>query len=81
MLTTTRFAFAVGVFIGLAVGIPAGAIVVDVASATPLPACQFEDGNPDGTACTWTDPDTGRQFHVEAHPYGEPACRDICLGA
>lgn len=51
------------------------------ADPTPLPACQFSDGNPDGSACTWTDPATGEAFQVQAHTYGDPNCRDICLGA
>lgn len=39
------------------------------APPAPLPACAFEDGNPDGTACLWTDPDTGRQFFVNSENY------------
>ncbi|CAN5353219.1 hypothetical protein BH11ACT6_BH11ACT6_01790 [soil metagenome] len=50
-------------------------------AAPPLPSCQFEDGNTDGSACDWTDPDTGAIFRVESHNYGDPACKDICLGA
>lgn len=85
-LTTTRLAFAGGLFIGVILGIGTGAAIADVtASAEPwvpaLPACQFEDGNPDGSACDWTDPDTGAVFHVESHNYRDPACSDICLGA
>lgn len=41
----------------------------DQASAAPLPACQFEDGSPNGQPCIWTDPDTGRQFYVDSEGY------------
>jgi hypothetical protein len=37
----------------------------DQANAAPLPACQYEDGQP----CMWTDPDTGRQFYVDSEGY------------
>lgn len=35
-----------------------------------LPACQFEDGNPDGSTCTWTDKDTGKTYTVDSSNYG-----------
>lgn len=41
----------------------------DQAGAGPLPACQYEDGNPDGLPCTWTDPGTGRQLYVDSSNY------------
>lgn len=63
-----RVAFAAGLFIGLCVGIPSGAAIV-TASAYALPACQYEDGNPDGQPCSWTDPDTGRAFYVDSANY------------
>lgn len=47
----------------LALGVPMQAAPV------ALPACQFEDGNPDGQPCTWTDPDTGRAFYVDPANY------------
>jgi len=69
MLTTTqRIAFTAGLFVGIVVGIPAGAAIA-TASAAQLPACAYEDGNTDGTACTWTDPDTGRGFYVDSANY------------
>ena len=34
-----------------------------------LPACQYEDGNPDGEPCFWTDPDTGRKYYVTSEEY------------
>ncbi|BBY60325.1 hypothetical protein [Mycolicibacterium sarraceniae] len=46
------------------------------ATATPatptldgLPTCQQEDGNPDGAACAWTDPDTGTRYRVDSADY------------
>ena len=71
---------AIGALLGAAIGIPIGPAIIS-AAADPLPTCQHEDGNPDGTACDWTDPNTGATFHVQAHTYGAPECRDICLGA
>lgn len=35
----------------------------------PWPACQYEDGNPDGTECAWADPDTGAVFWVDSSNY------------
>ena len=35
------------------------------ASAT----CFYEDGNPDGNACVWTDPDTGAVMWVDSSEY------------
>lgn len=44
-----------------------------LASASPgpqvLPPCQYEDGNPDGTYCFWTDPDTGTGYYVDSENY------------
>lgn len=46
------------------------------AAATPtqpadhLAPCQYEDGNVDGTACTWVDPDTGNRYRVDSENYG-----------
>lgn len=68
-----------GIAIGAAIGVPIGPAIITAQATTP--ACAFEDGNPDGTACDWTDPDTGTVFHVQAHTYGDPRCLDICLGA
>ena len=42
-----------------------------VAAADALPACQYEDGNTDGSECLWRDPDTGREFYVESSNYRE----------
>lgn len=36
---------------------------------TTLPACVYEDGNTNGQPCTWTDPDTGRQYWVDSANY------------
>lgn len=69
MLTTHRVLFSVGLLVGAALGLPAGAVVVVDASAAPLPACQYEDGNPDGSACMWTDPDTGAAYFVDSANY------------
>jgi hypothetical protein len=48
-------------------------IVAPIASAQtywlPLPACEFEDGNPDGRPCLWIDPDTGNGYYVESDNY------------
>lgn len=41
----------------------------DQASAGPLPACQYEDGNPDGLPCAWVDPHTGNVFIVTSENY------------
>jgi hypothetical protein len=37
-----------------------------VAHTEPTTSCQYEDGNPDGTPCRWTDPDTGTQYRVNS---------------
>lgn len=49
----------------------AAAIALARIPTTPvaLPACQYEDGNTDGQACTWTDPDTGRAYFVDSANY------------
>lgn len=39
--------------------------------APPLGACAYEDGNPDGTPCVWTDPDTGTTYLVDSTNYRE----------
>jgi hypothetical protein len=31
--------------------------------------CVQEDGNTDGTACVWTDPDTGTEYWVDSSNY------------
>lgn len=50
-----------------------GALVLPVPAAAQtapqLGSCQHEDGNTDGTACLWTDPDTGTVFHVDSQNY------------
>jgi hypothetical protein len=46
-----------------------------VAHTEPTTSCQYEDGNPDGTPCRWTDPDTGTQYRVNSDNYradGDP---------
>jgi len=35
----------------------------------PIPACQYEDGNPDGKPCFWTDPDTGDEYYQDGSNY------------
>lgn len=37
--------------------------------AYALPVCQYEDGNPDGSACVWTDPGTGTAYFVKSENY------------
>ena len=44
-------------------------IAAPVASAQPLPACQYEDGNVDGQPCLWVDPDTGYGYYVDSANY------------
>lgn len=34
-----------------------------------LPVCLYEDGNPDGLPCVWTDPDTGNAYVVVSESY------------
>lgn len=34
-----------------------------------LPACQYEDGNPNGKPCVWTDPDTGNTYVLDGSEY------------
>ncbi len=51
-------------------GVPAVAYAEPVA---PLPVCQYEDGNPDGQPCVWTDPDTGTEYDVSSENYREGA--------
>lgn len=34
-----------------------------------LARCQYEDGNPDGLPCIWTDPDTGDGYWVGSEDY------------
>jgi hypothetical protein len=36
---------------------------------TPTVVCQFEDGNPDGSPCVWTDPGTGATYDVDSSNY------------
>lgn len=80
-MPNTRTTLLAAALITAAIGAPLAGPTIAIASAHQLPACQHEDGNPDGTACDWTDPNTGAIFHVQAHTYGAPECRDICLGA
>jgi hypothetical protein len=34
-----------------------------------VPACAYEDGNPDGMPCLWTDPDTSTRYYVTSENY------------
>lgn len=34
-----------------------------------LVRCQYEDGNPDGLPCVWTDPDTGDLYYNDGSNY------------
>ncbi|QFG10455.1 hypothetical protein KIV65_gp12 [Mycobacterium phage Anthony] len=34
-----------------------------------MPPCLYEDGNPDGYECLWTDPDTGSTYYVDSANY------------
>lgn len=52
----------------------ATAVALSQSPASPAPvapdvACQHEDGNTDGTACVWTDPDTGTEYWVDSSNY------------
>jgi hypothetical protein len=59
------------VAIGLVIGVTGAAAVA--AAVAPvyekLPACVEEDGNTDGKACWWTDPDTGTRYYVTSENY------------
>lgn len=37
------------------------------ADAAPPPNCQYEDGNPDGNPCVWTN--DGQSFYVTSENY------------
>jgi len=39
------------------------------APANALSACAYEDGNPDGAVCIWTDPDTATTYAVDSANY------------
>ncbi|QZH63423.1 hypothetical protein K1X22_01275 [Mycolicibacterium farcinogenes] len=58
--------------VAVAVTLSAAALL-GAASALATPAaevpCQYEDGNPDGVPCTWTDPDTGTRYWVSSENY------------
>lgn len=56
------------VWLAMAGGIGLAATIF-APDALALPACQFEDGNPDGQPCQWTDPDTGRSYYVSSEAY------------
>lgn len=43
--------------------------LIAMAPQAPAPQCTYEDGNPDGTACIWTDPDTGTPYPVDSENY------------
>ncbi len=46
------------------------ATAVLVASPTSaVTPCAYEDGNPDGTQCIWTDPDMGTAYSVDSANY------------
>lgn len=55
-------------FAGLAIGIALGGsgiyslIMHNNLNYIQLPTCRYEDGNPDGMPCVWTDPDTGNKY-------------------
>lgn len=34
-----------------------------------LPSCPYEDGNPLGLPCEWTDPDTGTRYYTPSDNY------------
>ncbi|MGV9797410.1 hypothetical protein ACWDTP_05055 [Mycobacterium sp. NPDC003449] len=38
-------------------------------TVTPLPPCQYEDGNPDGQPCMWTSPRTGQSYYNDGSNY------------
>lgn len=47
------------------IGLP----TITEATAQALPVCQEEDGNTDGTPCTWTNPRTGISYDVDSSNY------------
>lgn len=50
-----------------------GMILVDRYDGHPevTKVCQFEDGDPSGEPCLWTDPDTGKVYVVDSSNYKE----------
>lgn len=36
---------------------------------TPHTVCEYEDGNTNGTPCTWTNPRTGIAYDVDSRNY------------
>lgn len=46
-----------------------GSAPIASAQPEPLPACQFEDGNPDGLPCMWTSPRTGLAYYNDGSNY------------
>ena len=55
----------------LAAGLALGFLAAPhgVVQAEPTTSCPYEDGDPDGTPCMWTDPDTGAQYYVNSDNY------------
>lgn len=43
-----------------------------IVASSLLPACQYEDGNPGGMPCIWTDPDTGDRYLNDGRNYRNP---------
>jgi hypothetical protein len=55
----------------LAAGLALGFLAAPhgVVQAEPTTSCPYEDGDPDGTPCMWTDPDPGAQYYVNSDNY------------
>jgi len=54
----------------IALAVTAGALLGAVwVGPDASAAWMYEDGNPDGTECVWTDPDTGNPYYVDSSNY------------
>ncbi|WP_131588735.1 hypothetical protein [Mycolicibacterium phlei] len=64
---------AVSTLIGAAIG---ASVVYGSPTTAAVPACIYEDGNPDGLPCIWVDPDTGAQYYNDGSNYYRGAAGD-----
>ena len=46
-----------------------GPVVALASSSAPMRACEYSDGNRDGSGCTYTDPDTGNPSYRDSSNY------------
>lgn len=68
--TAVRFTLATLSTLAVALGVYAVPTAHPVSHAQPpLPVCEYEDGNANGTPCNWTDPDTGTVYYVDSSNY------------